>query len=48
MIIPYFFRKRKGKIIVLIIYVDDMIVTGDAHDEIPSLQNYLAFEFEMK
>ena len=32
----------------MIIYVDDMIVTGNDQDEIFSLQQYLAFEFEMK
>ncbi|XP_048433397.1 secreted RxLR effector protein 161-like [Pyrus x bretschneideri] len=30
------------------IYVDDMIVTGDDHEEIISLQQYLVYEFEMK
>ncbi|CAL2250997.1 unnamed protein product [Prunus armeniaca] len=40
--------RRKGKLIALIIYVDDMIVTGDDQTEIQSLQKYLASEFEMK
>ena len=39
---------EKGKIIALIIYVDDMIVTRNDQDEISSLQQYLASEFEMK
>ncbi|XP_022638433.1 uncharacterized protein LOC111241948 [Vigna radiata var. radiata] len=43
-----FFKRGKGKITALIIYVDDMIVTGNDQDEISSLQQYLAFEFEMK
>ena len=38
---------RQGKTTGLIIYVDDMIVTGADHDGITSLQKYLASEFEM-
>ena len=48
LITPYFFKRGKGRITSLIIYVDDMIVTGNDQDEIFSLQQYLAFEFEMK
>ncbi|BBH03134.1 hypothetical protein Prudu_013918, partial [Prunus dulcis] len=40
--------RRKGKLTALIIYIDNMIVTGDDQAEIESLQKYLAFEFEMK
>lgn len=43
-----FLKREKGRIIVLIIYVDDMIVTRNDQDEISSLQQYLASEFEMK
>ena len=43
-----FLKHKRGKITVLIIYVDDMVVTGDDHEEISSLQQYLASEFEMK
>lgn len=43
-----FLRQRQGKITALIIYVDDMIVTGDDYEGISSLQNHLASEFEMK
>ena len=32
----------------LIIYVDDMIITGNDKEEISSLQKHLATEFEMK
>ena len=32
----------------LIIYVDDMIITGDDTEEILKLQEQLATEFEMK
>lgn len=41
-------KHKRGKIIALIIYVDDMVVTDDDHEEILSLQQYLASEFEMK
>ncbi|VVA39539.1 PREDICTED: Retrovirus-related Pol poly from transposon, partial [Prunus dulcis] len=40
--------RRKGKLIALIIYVNDMIVTRDNSTKIQSLQKYLASEFEMK
>ncbi|VVA39230.1 PREDICTED: Retrovirus-related Pol poly from, partial [Prunus dulcis] len=43
-----FLKRRKGKLTALIIYIDNMIVTGDDQAEIESLQKYLAFEFEMK
>ncbi|CAL2278326.1 unnamed protein product [Prunus armeniaca] len=43
-----FLKRRKGKLIALIIYVDDMIVTGDDQAEMQNLQKYLASEFEMK
>ena len=43
-----FLKRGKGRIIALIIYVDDMIVTRNDQDEISSLQQYLASEFEMK
>ncbi|XP_057478145.1 retrovirus-related Pol polyprotein from transposon TNT 1-94 isoform X6 [Actinidia eriantha] len=43
-----FIKKGAGKIIVLIVYVDDMIVTGDDVDEILNLKCRLAQEFEIK
>lgn len=43
-----FIRHSQGKITALIIYVDDMIVTGNDYDSISRLQKYLASEFEMK
>jgi Reverse transcriptase (RNA-dependent DNA polymerase) len=43
-----FYRKRQEKIAVLIIYVDDMIITGDDQDEIDRLEKKLFEEFEMK
>ncbi|CAL8164293.1 unnamed protein product [Prunus armeniaca] len=43
-----FLKHRKGKVTTLIIYVDDMIITGNDKLEISQLQDYLATEFEMK
>ena len=43
-----FIKRTNGKFTPLIIYVDDMIVTGDDIDEMKRLQEYLSFEFEMK
>ena len=41
-------KHKQGKVIALIIYVDDMIITGDDLEEIARLQKQLAYEFEMK
>jgi hypothetical protein len=43
-----FLKKQQGKIIAFIIYVDDMVVTGNDPEERKALQNYLSKEFEMK
>ncbi|XP_021771481.1 uncharacterized protein LOC110735599 [Chenopodium quinoa] len=43
-----FFKRRKGLITCLIIYVDDMIITGDDKEEIAKLKGKLFLEFEMK
>ncbi len=43
-----FLKHRLGKVTALIIYVDDMIITGDDVVEISKLQKQLATEFEMK
>ncbi|CAL9022112.1 unnamed protein product, partial [Prunus brigantina] len=43
-----FLKHRKGKVTALIIYVDDMIITGNDKQEISQLQDYLTTEFEMK
>ena len=45
----HIFLKRKGDLITcLIIYVDDMIITGSDIEEIAQLKNNLLKEFEMK
>ena len=43
-----FLKKRNGLITCLIIYVDDMIITGDDAEEIQNLKENLFREFEMK
>ena len=43
-----FLKYNREKIIVLIVYVDDIIVTGNDPEEKVALQDHLAQEFEMK
>lgn len=43
-----FLKHQQGKVRALIIYVDDMIITGNDKEEISRLQKHLATEFEMK
>ncbi|RVW79649.1 Retrovirus-related Pol polyprotein from transposon RE1 [Vitis vinifera] len=43
-----FLKKQHGKITALIVYVDDMVVTGNDPEERKALQNYLSRELEMK
>ena len=43
-----FLKKQHGKITTLIVYVDDMVGTGNDPEERKALQNYLSREFEMK
>ena len=43
-----FLKKQHGKITAFIVYVDDMVVTGNEPDERKGLQSYLSSEFEMK
>lgn len=43
-----FLKHRRGKITALIIYVDDMIITGNDVSEIAKLEEQLGSEFEMK
>ncbi|RVW43806.1 Retrovirus-related Pol polyprotein from transposon RE1 [Vitis vinifera] len=42
------YKARKGKIVVLIVYVDDIILTGDDSLEIERLKKALTCEFEIK
>lgn len=39
---------KEGKIAILIVYVDDIILTGDYHEELEILKEKMAKEFEMK
>ena len=43
-----FIKYKKGKITTLIVYMDDMILTGDDLEERKALQQFLASKFEMK
>ncbi|CAL9022058.1 unnamed protein product, partial [Prunus brigantina] len=43
-----FLERHRGKLATLIIYVDDMIVTGDDQAKMQNLQKYLTSKFEMK
>ena len=43
-----FTKHKVGKVIVLIVYVDDMIITGNDEEEITRIHKELATEFEMK
>lgn len=43
-----FLKYQQGKVTALIIYVDDMIITGNDEKEIYRLQEHLANQFEMK
>ena len=44
-----FFRHSNcGKKVILTVYVDDIILTGDGCDELSRLKEYLATEFEIK
>ena len=46
--ITLFFKHNRGKIAVLIVYVDDIMVTGDDSEEIAHLKAQLAQAFEVK
>ena len=43
-----FLKKQHGKITALIVYIDDMVVTGNDPDERKALQSHLSSEFKMK
>lgn len=42
-----FYRHKNGTITILIVYMDDIILTGDDCDEMERLKRKLASEFEM-
>ena len=49
MIIPFFVKHSAGgKVTALIVYVDDIVLTGNDLEEMKLLKNYLAQEFEIK
>ena len=43
-----FLKKQHDEITTFIVYVDDMVVTGNDPEKRKTLQNYLSREFEMK
>ena len=43
-----FFKRDGDDITLLIVYIDDLIVTGSSLKEVEKLQSHLAKEFEMK
>ncbi|KAK3042181.1 hypothetical protein RJ639_001301 [Escallonia herrerae] len=43
-----FVKMESGKRVVVLLYVDDMIITGNNEDEISRLKNDLSIRFEMK
>ena len=43
-----FIKHKEGKVTALIVYVDDMVLTGDDPCIMKALQEYLATKFEMK
>ncbi|KAL7585442.1 uncharacterized mitochondrial protein AtMg00810-like [Lactuca sativa] len=44
----FFVKENEGKVTALIVYVDDMVVTGDDPKEMSNLQTTLATEFDLK
>ena len=44
----FYKHSKDGKIAILIVYMDDVIVTGNDHVELEALKKYLAAEFELK
>ena len=43
-----FIKHKGGKVMTLIVYVDDMVLTGDDLEERKALKQFLASKFEMK
>ena len=44
----YIKHSTHGKVFTLIVYKDDILITGDDLSEIEKLKSYLAAEFELK
>jgi hypothetical protein len=44
----FYKHSKEGRIAILIVYVDDIILTGDYHEELIQLKQRLANEFEIK
>ena len=42
-----YFSRQSGKLIILLLYVDDLLITGDDEQGIDELKRKLSFEFEM-
>ena len=42
-----YFSRQNGKLIILLLYVDDLLITGDDEQDIDELKCKLSFEFEM-
>ena len=41
-------RKTGGGIVVIVVYVDDVIITGDCEEDIDQAKGLLKAEFDMK
>lgn len=46
--IMFFHRTRNGRKVVLIVYFDDIILTGDDSCEIEKLKKTMSIEFKVK
>ena len=44
----FYKRGIEGRITILIVYVDDIVITGNDEEEIQNLKLFLATEFEIK
>ena len=44
----FYKHNRQGKVAILIVYVDDIVLTGDDNEELERLKKRLAAEFEIK
>ncbi|KAI3421371.1 uncharacterized protein J3R85_012404 [Psidium guajava] len=44
----FYKHSKEGKVAILIVYVDDIVLTGDSYDELEKLKGRLAEEFEIK